>query len=198
MAAEQVVEAEEERDRHRTGLFSLQVRPDDPQEVRWLIAAARFWPKVERAEGDGCWLWKGAVHQTGLPVFPKVGASADREASTFLSAARMAWELCNGKMPRHWQVRRACGNRLCVRPSHLKVGSGPLNPSAGVAVAVSAHRRKLTAEQVDAIRAVYATGKFTLQELGTTFGVTREMVRLIVAEKCWKPADDMIAASTTR
>lgn len=70
----------------------------------------RFWEKVEKT--PTCWLWLGAHNG-------KYGKFWDGTKVVF--AHRMAYELENG--PTNQLVLHSCDVPLCVRPSHLFVGS---------------------------------------------------------------------------
>jgi hypothetical protein len=50
----------------------------------------------------------------------------------------------------------------------------------------SHYRAKLTDDKIREIRHLDATGKFSQQELGLRFGVTFQMISLIVLRKSWK------------
>lgn len=70
----------------------------------------RFWSKVEKAPGDECWTWKGAVTGNGYGYFWLDGVA--------VRAHRVAFWLTNGTWPE--VVAHLCNNRVCVRPLHLK------------------------------------------------------------------------------
>jgi hypothetical protein len=76
-----------------------------PEEVQ-----ERFWSKV--VMGDDCWLWQAAIRSSdGIGVFGYDGK--------ILYAHRLAWVIAFGPLPSRAEVRRTCGNLLCVRPLHL-------------------------------------------------------------------------------
>ncbi len=57
-----------------------------------------------------CWVWTGRVNAQGYGV----GGHSKR-----LIAHRFSYELANGLIPEGCEVHHLCGNRICVRPSHL-------------------------------------------------------------------------------
>lgn len=81
-----------------------------PQLVRDPVIrfALRVWPR-----GD-CWEWKGVKRPDGYgAVFIGHGRTT--------SAHRYSWELFIGPIPPGLVIDHLCGNRWCVRPSHLTV-----------------------------------------------------------------------------
>ena len=81
--------------------------------------AARFWAKVNRT-GD-CWLWFGAkskpVDGYGLIVVVR------RPRQVNVLAHRASWQMVNGPLTAGMLVCHSCDTPLCVRPSHLFVGT---------------------------------------------------------------------------
>lgn len=128
-----------------------------------------------------CRLWQGAVTEFGY------GRRQDGQR-----IHRWVWEQVHGPIPAGGVVRHKCDNPPCFRYDHLLLGThadnakdtrdrghhspppvmtGERNPAA-----------KLTADQVDAIRA--STGHDLA--IAGEFGVSRSLVRAIRQRKIWK------------
>ena len=71
------------------------------------------WSKVDKQEGDFCWVWLGRVDNG----HPQAGSGRGR-----YQVARHVYEECVGPIPAGMQVRHGCGNNMCVRPDHLSAG----------------------------------------------------------------------------
>jgi hypothetical protein len=93
----------------------------------------RFWSKVEKT--DGCWLWRACLMPSGYGMF--------RHAGKAVTAHRVSWLLAyGGELGRGIVIQQSCGNRLCVRPDHLKsssLRSSSRNPPRGDSLRFWAH-----------------------------------------------------------
>jgi hypothetical protein len=63
----------------------------------------------------GCWLWQGARTKGGYGVINVAGRMR--------TVHSLAWELENGPLPNGFEMGHTCGERLCVRPDHLRLRS---------------------------------------------------------------------------
>jgi hypothetical protein len=72
----------------------------------------RFWSSVQKVESsNACWPWRGTIKPPNYPAF-FIGTRC-------VAAARVAWFMETGELPRGGRLRHACENFECVRPSHM-------------------------------------------------------------------------------
>ena len=126
-----------------------------------------------------CWVWTAATNGAGY------GLIAITRTKSHL-AHRVAWELSRHQtIPRGKVVKHECDNPLCVRPSHLKMGSQQDN-LCDMSARRRAYHKKLTPEQVQEIRSRYAAGGIGHRPLAEEYKVSRAMIRSILAGTSWK------------
>ena len=152
---------------------------------------ARFWAHVVKT--DTCWLWTG----------PRLPGGYGRLGSRY--AHRLSYELANGPIPTGLFVCHRCDVRACVNPDHLFVGtqadnvrdcvakSRQADPARTRHVGESNGRAKLTERDVVQIRKEYAelprkirVRRGSLAEMAKRYGVTTEMIGLIVRGDNWR------------
>ena len=73
-----------------------------------------FWGKVRKT--DTCWIWEGGLdHDLGYGYAYLHGKR--------IYAHRAAYILTHGEIGRRDFVEQTCGNKLCVNPDHLHIGT---------------------------------------------------------------------------
>lgn len=144
----------------------------------------RFWSKVHMIPCGGCWLWTD-VPNGGYGVF--CFRYEKKKAHT------VSLELEKGPPPPGKpQANHDCDNPICVNPSHLYWGSQADNirdrdeRARRTAPSGELHgKAKLSADQVMAIRSLYANGGITQRALSVKFGVNEPQIWKIVNNKAW-------------
>lgn len=151
---------------------------------------AGFWANVSKCPGkNGCWLWIGAISG-------KRYGQANLRLCGEWKAHRASWVLHTGKkIPEGINVCHDCpggDNPLCVRPSHLFLGSQLDN----VRDSVRKGRRprgeqmpqaKLTEIKVRQIREMWATGQYkSYAALSAVLEIPHTNIGYIVRRDTWK------------
>lgn len=144
-----------------------------PESPNW-PARERFWPKVIYTYS--CWLWTGAKNRDGYGSFGYGG-----RAKTML-AHRFMYQEFVGEVPEGMCVLHRCDEPACVNPDHLWLGTQADNVAdcAAKGRRNQSRDKKLDAAKRAEIRQMYATGLYTLAELGRRFGVTYQTIRWTV------------------
>lgn len=147
--------------------------------------AERFWLKVKKGLPDECWEWQGAR--------TKIGHGRFRIGGHFVYPHRYAYELFNGSIPENKSVCHRCDNPPCVNPAHLFLGTHLENmrdkEMKGRGNKPNGERHfatTLKAEQVQLIRALYASGNYTYVELARKYGVSKACIGEIIKKITWR------------
>lgn len=131
---------------------------------------ARFWAKVQKLPGDGCWVWTGGLDTKGYGNFNVEG--------TTRRASKVAYEMAHGVSTLGVHVLHRCDNRRCVRPDHLFLGTNADNVADKVAKGRQA--MKLSPDAVRDLRARYEAGGITQRDLAAAFGIGQAQVSRII------------------
>jgi len=146
--------------------------------------ADRFFRKAEPVTESGCWLWTAYINHLGYGKFQLKGK--------WRNANRVCWELINGPIPDGMDVLHKCDIRCCVNPNHLFLGTHTDNMQDMIAKGRAPRRdgehngnAKITREQAEEIRALYAPRKTSASKLGRSFGLSESSVLSIIKRKSW-------------
>ena len=142
----------------------------------------RFWEKVDKS-GD-CWNWTGAKSSNGYGAF-RVNSNQHR-------SHRYSYELIYGAIPAGKHVCHHCDNKICVRVSHLFLGTQKDNADdrerKGRGNQVHGQEQgsaKLTEEKVKRIREEYSYGNTTMMELAKKNEVGRQTIFHAIHRNTW-------------
>ena len=80
----------------------------------------RFWAKVRKTRT--CWLWTGAISDTGYGAFNRGSGRANRD---YISSHRFAYELVVGPIAEGLHLDHLCQVKACCNPAHLE----PVTPA---------------------------------------------------------------------
>jgi len=148
----------------------------------------RMWGSVTEAPVDLCWEWKSTSRlQSGYGRI-----TIDKQQCL---AHRVAWEWAFGPIDKGMLVRHKCDNPTCCNPFHLELGTDQDNYNDMVergrrifsgAKGERNCKAKLSAEQVQQIRAMYKAGGESTNTLASKFNVTQALISQIVLHKIWK------------
>lgn len=144
--------------------------------------ADKFWEKVAVGAPDECWEWKAGKDVSGYGTFSINGRTQH--------ASRAAWIITHGSIPEGLHILHSCNNPGCVNPAHLRPGTDKENVDdcirAGrkvdppVYYGKQNNRSKITDEQVQQIRSLFAQGNITRKQLAEQFGVSRATIERII------------------
>jgi len=148
----------------------------------------RFWSKVDRT--NDCWLWTGGrKNRGGYGGF--YVRSKDNTVNCYKIAFCLEHKFDLDEIPEGIVIRHLCNNPVCVRPSHLALGTHKDNSKdmvlAGNSVAgVRNNRAKMSRDKVIEIRRMWSTGDFTKTDLADMFDIAGATVWQIVTNRTWR------------
>ena len=135
---------------------------------------------------DGCWIWAGTKSKRARTRKPSYGTF--QIANKTLSAHRLVYHWFFDKNPGCKSVCHTCDNPLCVRPSHLFLGTHAenmrdmvLKGRAQSKKGEAHHAAILTASDVIAIRSLNKTQV----DIARIYNVTQATISLILSRKTW-------------
>ena len=146
--------------------------------TEWTTWHVRHSSKIELVPGIDCWVWTAA---TGAGGYGRVSLRGSPEM-----AHRAAYEAASGPIPKGKVIRHKCGNRMCVRTSHLQIGTKADNArdTAEMFMTVT----KLTASDVRGIRDDYNHG-LPISDISRRYGIAFGSVYPIVCYKSFSWID---------
>lgn len=151
-------------------------RPPDADVVRRVLGRARLSP--------GCWEFPG-YKQDG---YGRVGwRTADGYRRLMAHVA--VWRMQHGDVPAGASVLHRCGNRSCVRPSHLYAGDAVANAVDRAADGTTARgerngRAQLSPALVRELRERRRDG-VSYRQIGREFGISAQSARAAATGATW-------------
>jgi HNH endonuclease/Helix-turn-helix len=141
---------------------------------------------------EGCWIFGGSQSRLGYGMV----AWWENGILHGTRAHRLAWLTWVGPIPDGLHVLHHCDNRLCINPEHLWLGTHADNmrdmASKGRRKGINAGehngRSKLTQEDADEIRRIYAKGGRSQQSIADEFGISQDAVSKIIRGKRYADA----------
>jgi hypothetical protein len=171
----------------------VKIKCGNPRCVRHLYLSTRsapievrFWRRVKKTRT--CWLWTGYYRRENGYGQIAVKIKGIRRP---MSVHRVAWTLAHGPIPKGKEVLHKCDIRLCVRDSHLFLGTQLENNqdmmNKGRQAKGERHAwHKLPEKDVIEIRRLLKGGLLSKRKIARQFGVSPSNVRLIEKRQTWK------------
>lgn len=140
-----------------------------------------FASNIEKS--SDCWNWIGALGPDG---YGRITYSGKQYRPHVLSMILSGVEPRKGEMVCH-----RCDNKRCVNPNHLYLGNAKTNSRDAVergllCTGEAHHRAKLTDARVREMRALHASGNFSIQKIADCYGVTRITASRAISGKTWR------------
>ena len=129
-----------------------------------------FATKVDKADHDSCWEWKGAKKSSGYGEFNS-GGDGSRLAH------RCSWRFFFGEIPEGKLVLHKCNNRGCVNPYHLYLGDHSDNVTDAIRSGThsSSRQRRLSDGNVREIVEALQAGT-SQRKIAKAFGVSQRTI----------------------
>lgn len=158
----------------------------------------RFWANVNKngtihpydSKLGMCWEWTRSCGSHGYGQF-----SRNKEN---ILAHRASWEIEFGDITPNMEVCHSCDNPVCCNPNHLFLGTHKENMRDMIDKGRGDHLRnnntkgerhgmhKLSLEQVECIRQLYAKGDISQSQLARNYHVRQGTIWYIVKNKTWR------------
>ena len=144
----------------------------------------QFWDKVDKS-GD-CWEWRGGIDGNGYGYL--------RDSGKMTRAHRFIYALMYGFIPEGLCICHHCDNPICVKPSHLFLGTHRDNMRDCIAKGrfrqpdnrgENNGKSKLDENDVHEIRRLRSLGIAPVL-LAKRWGVGTRNVNLIISRETWK------------
>ena len=149
------------------------------------VKKENVWDKINQTFPSLCWEWVSGKDWDGYGIFTIYGIS--------YKVHRLVYELIYGIIPEGLCVCHHCDNPSCCNPKHLWLGSSSENNTDrhnkgrdNFARGNQLPQTKLNQYQVNEIRKLYITNKYTQKELGKRFGVCGANINKIINNITWK------------
>lgn len=138
----------------------------------------KFWQRVDKCLDDECWEWNRGK--------TKAGYGALNIMYKKFYSHRLSWMIHFGEIPEGLVVCHKCDNPSCCNPRHLFLGTHQENIQDAVKKDRWATSRKGGALEIIKMA---QTGRFTYDQIGKKFGISRQRVHQIIKKsklKTWR------------
>lgn len=153
--------------------------------VRNPMYMQKVFARIATGLPDECWLWVGKKNAEGRGQIVFNGRA--------YIATRLLYVYYHGEFPANKPFAlHTCDNPRCCNPQHLVAGTQQENITDMVgkgrqrgACGESNAKAKLTTQQVQEVKSLYATGNYSYAALGRLYGVAYPTIRRIVDRTGW-------------
>lgn len=145
----------------------------------------RFMSKVDRQHESkgGCWIWTGCTGKFNYGAIWNDGETH--------RAHRISWSMFRSTIPSDRFVCHKCDNTLCVRPSHLFLGTHydnmeDMTKKSRQATGERQGLAMLRKDNIKTIRSMYSSGEWSCANLAKQFGVSESAIRKVIKQETWR------------